>query len=420
MMVCSQCKKTFRQESKFCSVCGAPLTEIPEETAADGQHMNAGMIGAEVYDCPQSAGVADSLQNEQSAQPAACFSANPEMGAPPASYSTNPEMLSPPAGCPAAPQAGAGAVKTGAGAITGMFLVNCVPILGFPAAFLWAQAKMKRAKGKLAALTVAFIVLNIAVTLFAYAFSVNLMKNSLAKAAKSAMAEKNQTSGDQKLPGQRESDPSDQPVIPWAGENLPVQDMPGLDSGLLEQLMPGFPGMQGGQGYDSGNYQVPEGVSMPETDEEGNMHIDADGDGVVDMIIDKEGNIKSLSAQTPSVDSEGNVYIDQGGDGEYDMTIDSSGNMTQSGGTNLPQFGQDDKMYLDTDGDGKHDSYMDSSGLIIPMDDRTKTDAKGNRYIDYEGDGSYEYMIDTEGVVHFDADGDGKYEFTFDQGWGQG
>jgi hypothetical protein len=407
MMVCSQCKKTFRQESKFCSACGAPLTAIPEETAADGQHMNAGTVGTEGYGNPQSAGVASSWQNEQMAQPVTGYSANPEMGAPPAGY-------------PAAPQAGAVAGKTGAGAIAGMFLVNCIPILGFPAAFLWAQAKMKRAKGKLAALTATFIVLNIAVTLFAYAFSVNLMKNSLAKAAKSAMAEKNQINVDQKLPGQRESGPSDQPAIPWTGENLPIQDMPGLDSGLLEQLMPGFSGMQGGQGYDSGNYQVPEGVSMPETDEEGNMHIDADGDGVVDMIIDKEGNIKSLSAQTPSVDSSGNVYFDQDGDGETDITVDPSGNMTQSGGTNLPQFGEDGKMYLDTDGDGEYDSYLDSSGLIIPMDERTKTDAKGNRYIDYDGDGNFEYMVDTEGAVHFDADGDGKYENTFEQTGGQG
>ncbi len=354
MLICSQCKKTFQQQSRYCSNCGSPLTELPEDAAY-----------------------------------------------------------------PSAPQADGVAGKKGAGAIVGMFLVNCVPILGFPVAFLWAQVKMKRAKGKLVAVTAVFLVLNIAVTILAYTLTINLMKNSLEKAAKSAMTAE-QAGGKNKLPGIQENAPATQAQIPGVGDTIPQQDIPGLGSGMLEQLIPGFSGMQGEDGYDPGNYQLPEGVAMPEIDEDGNMHVDVDGDGTVDMVIDSKGNIQSSNVQIPSVDIDGNVYIDQDGDGENDITVGSSGDISQSHGNRLPEMDGDGNMYLDTDGDGEYDSYMDSSGMIIPTDDRTKTDAKGNRYIDYDRDGRFEYMVDTEGVVHFDADGDGKYETSFEQSWGQG
>lgn len=405
MLICTQCNRTFGQGSKFCSNCGAPLTELPNDAVAGGQHHDTGMTAAEGYGNPQSAGIGSPGLYESSAKQAADF---------PAGYGAATNS----AGHPAASQAGTAAEKTGAGVIAGMFLVNCIPVLGFPVAFIWAQAKMKKAKGKLVAFTAAFLVLNIAVTIFAYALSINMMKNSLAKAAQSVMAETNHTGGNQKLPGQQ-ADPSADTPTPGNGEDNPVQGDPGLDSGLLEQFIPGFAGIQGEQGYNPGNYPIPEGITIPETDENGNMYIDTDGDGVADMIIDKEGNIVSSDAKTPSIDSSGNVFVDLDGDGKNDMIIDPSGNIAQSSGLGLPKTDEHGNMYLDTDDDGEYDSYLDSSsGMIIPMDNRAKTDAKGNRFIDYDGDGKYEFMVDTEGVTHFDADGDGVYETTLDQSQG--
>jgi len=368
MMICSQCNKTFGHESKFCSDCGVPLTELTDNTASGGQYRNTDMAGAEGYGTLQSNGMGSPGLNESSAQN-------------PAGYPAGYGMSANPAGYPAASQAGTAARKTGAGAIAGMFLVNCIPILGFPAAFLWAQAKMKRAKGKLVAFTAAFMALNITVTILAYALSINMMKNSLAKAAQNAMVESKPTGGNQQVSVQQYATPSvDHPG--GNTEDNPVQDYPGLDSGLPEQIIPGFAGMQ--QGYDPGIYQVPEDVTMPETDEDGNMHVDTDGGGVADMITDPSGNI------------------------------------IQSNGIALPKTDEHGNMYLDTDGDGEYDSYLDNiSGMIIPLDERTKTDAKGNRYIDYDGDGIYEFMVDIEGVTHFDVDGDGVYE-TLDQISGQG
>lgn len=221
--------------------------------------------------------------------------------------------------------------------LLGMFLVNIMPILGFPVAFLWAWAKMKRTKAKLAglkltAITAAFLILNATITLFAYTLTINLMKNTLVKAAYA------------------------QSASPEIVNTIPMQDIPGMNSGMLEQLVPGFSGIQGEDSYDPGDYQIPEDIINQETGEDGSPVIETGGD----------------------------------------------------------------KLYIDTDGDGEYDSYIDGNGNLIPMGDKTQTDAEGNIYIDYDGDGIREVMIDTEGVVHYDLDGNGEYETTYEQSWGQG
>ncbi len=409
MLICSRCNKTFRQESKYCPNCGTPLVNS-SEAAGEELNQTINTVQPMEYGVLQPTQQGSSEHSRSAAQPPADFSVHHETAENPAGYSPV-----------STPQASATTEKkTGAGAIAGMFIVNCIPILGFPAAFLWAQAKMKRAKIKLVAVSAVFLILNISITVVAYAFSINLMKNRLAKAVESTMVTGHPKVGNQKLPSSQNPDPSAQTSFPGIGDSIPMQDIPGLDSGMLEQLVPGFSGLQGEAGYDPGEYQIPEGISMPEIDEDGNMHVDADGDGVVDMILDNEGNILSSTTQIPSVDSNGNVFIDQDGDGENDILIDPSGNITQDGDTKLPEMGEDGNMYLDTDGDGEYDSYMIESGHIVPMGDRTRIDEKGNRYIDYDGDGTFETMIEPEGTEHYDMDGDGKYETSFEGSWGEG
>ncbi|MDD4296503.1 MAG: hypothetical protein PHC69_06035 [Ruminiclostridium sp.] len=313
-----------------------------------------------------------------------------------------------------------------AGAITGMFLVNCIPVFGFIASFIWALAVLKRSKAKLVAISTILLILNAGLTLFGYTVSINMMKNTLEKAAKSAMSTGYQTGESQKTSNAQVPNTSTDISIPGIGSDIPIgdsfslQDIPGMNSGMLEQFIPGLSGMQGNMDDNNPNNMIPDDVTMPITDEDGNMHIDTDGDGVVDMVIDSEGNIESENAKTPSADSDGNIFIDQDGDGKNDMTIDESGNITQNGDTTLPGYDEDGNMYLDTDNDGEYDSYMDTNGILIPMGDRTKVDENGNRYIDYDGDGFFEAMIDSEGALHYDLDKDGKYETRLDNSWGEG
>ena len=388
MLICNQCNKTYQNGSRFCTNCGAPLVRLPDnETQA----------------------VNDNTQSNVSVQ----------------TQNTSQYTTQTPQGDLGLPEA-TNKKTSSAGAITGMFLVNCIPVFGFIASFIWALAILKRSKVKLVAISMILLILNAGLTLFGYTMSINMMKNTLEKAAKSAMSTDYQTGGNQKTSNAQVPNASTDISIPGIGGDIPIdgsfslQDIPGFDSGLLDQFFPGLSGMQGNMDdYDLEN-MIPDGATIPKTDEDGNMHIDADGDGVVDMIIDREGNIISENAEIPSVDSDGNIFIDQDGDGKNDMTIDGSGNITHNGDTTLPGYDEDGNMYLDTDNDGEYDSYMDTNGNLIPMGDRTKVDENGNRFIDYDGDGFFEAMIDSEGALHYDLDKDGKYETRLDNSWGEG
>jgi hypothetical protein len=50
----------------------------------------------------------------------------------------------------------------------------------------------------------------------------------------------------------------------------------------------------------------------------------------------------------------------------------------------------------------------------------SKVDEKGNRYVDYDGDGKCEVLIDIDGIKHYDMDGDGTYETTYEEEYGEG
>jgi hypothetical protein len=354
LLVCKQCKKECQQGNKFCMYCGSPI-EVSTESGPLGTDKDSG-IGKEK--------------------------------------------------------------KTGAAAVVGMFIVNCIPILGFPFAFIWAQSKYKGMKLKLSAFTVLFIVLNITATIFGYTAMISFMKNSLAKAAEEKIGTLTVLSEQGRIPGSGNVSPLQINLtdIPQLDSSM-LQNIPGLDSETMGQLMPDISGIMGGSGsYDSEDHNIPEDINMPTTDEEGNMYIDYDGDGKYDMVIDKDGNVISQNSGTPSVDSEGNVYMDTDEDGVIDTTIDSSGNITSDG--NMPEVDEDGNIYFDSNGDGKNDSFLDKHGNIIPMD--SKVDEKGNRYVDYDGDGKCEVLIDIDGIKHYDMDGDGTYETTYEEEYGEG
>lgn|GEM_PF-1045396 len=372
MLVCKQCKKEYQQENKFCMYCGSPLEVLTE----------SGPLGA-----------GKDLGTDKGSGTGKDLGAGKDSG-------TGKDK------------------KTGATAVAGMFIVNCIPILGFPFAYLWAHSRYKSMKLKLSAFTVIFIVMNITVTIFGYATTISFMKNSLAKAAKAnsslrTVISEHGRSLSLENGAQTQINLTDIPEL----DSSMLQGIPGLDSGFMDQFMPDISGIMGGSGsYDSEDYKVPDDVKMPVTDKEGNMYIDYDGDGKYDMIIDKDGNAISQNNKTPSVDSDGNIHVDTDEDGVNDTTIDNSGNITSGG--NLPKVDEDGNIYIDSDGDGKTDSYFDKHGNIIPID--SKVDENGNRYIDYNGDGKCEVLIDNEGIMHYDKDGDGVYETTYEEEYGEG
>lgn len=211
--------------------------------------------------------------------------------------------------------------ENAAAAVAGMFLVDLIPLLGFPIAFLWAQAKLRSKKLKLAAITAAFILLNIIVMVFFYAASITLMHDSLAKA---------------------------------------VQEQGIIDAAYTDQeqsLSPDLPS----------SFQPDTSIGSP-------------------IIMDNSDGV--ISAAEAGVG--GNIPQDKPSD------------------IKLPETDKDGNTYVDTDNDGEFDSYIDSSGNLIQMD--SVVDDKGNRYMDYDGNGIYETLIDRNGAMYYDLDGDGKYE----------
>ncbi|HCS75273.1 MAG TPA: hypothetical protein DIW17_15530, partial [Clostridiales bacterium] len=102
MLICNQCNKTYQNESRFCTNCGAPLVRLPDnETQA----------------------VNDNTQSNVSVQ----------------TQNTSQYTTQTPQGDLGLPEA-TNKKTSSAGAITGMFLVNCIPVFGFIASFIWALA----------------------------------------------------------------------------------------------------------------------------------------------------------------------------------------------------------------------------------------------------------------------------------------
>ncbi len=192
-------------------------------------------------------------------------------------------------------------------AVAGMFLIDIIPLLGFPIAFLWAQAKFRSKKLKLTAITAAFILLNIAITVFVYAASITLLHNSLAKAA-------------------QEQGILDTAPDTSIGSPLILDD----SAGLIQEA-------DGSIGDEMPN-DMPSDVRLPETDEEGNTYIDTDNDGEYDSFIDINGNLIQMDSV---VDEKGNRYMDFDGNGVYETLIDKDG-----------------VMYYDLDGDGKYETKL--------------------------------------------------------------
>lgn len=214
-----------------------------------------------------------------------------------------------------------GAVKKAGvskGTVGGMFLVNCIPVLGFVAAFLWAKAKLKSAKFKLVSISVLFLIVNIGITLFVYTFTINQMKNTLAKAAANTMS--------------IGSSYPNNPSSPFDENTNPGQVIPGMDFGMSGQPGTDYSGMEGWGDYN------PDDSTVPNDYENSQNYIDSDGDGDYDTIIDEQGNEINLESMIKT-DEDGNTYYDTNGDGIYEIMIDNEG-----------------VMHYDQDGDGEYET----------------------------------------------------------------
>lgn len=212
-----------------------------------------------------------------------------------------------------------------AAAVAGMFLLDLIPLLGFPVAFLWAQAKFRSKKLKLTAITAALILLNIIITVFFYAATITLMHNSLAKAAQEQGILDPAYTGPQK-----------------SSSDFPSASQPDIsvDKPLLIEESGGFiPGMDSNMS-GSKPQDMPDGIKIPETDKDGNTYVDTDNDGEFDSYIDSDGNVIPMDS---IVDEHGNRYMDYDGNGIYEALIDRDG-----------------VMYYDLDGDGKYETKLDA------------------------------------------------------------
>lgn len=134
MLICKQCDKTYEPGNKFCKYCVSALELLPE-----------------------AAGINENSEDQQ----IVAENSLPNPG----------EKIKK-------------VKKTGAAALIGMFIINLLPIVGFPFAFIWAWVRYnKSAKIKLVVFTVLFIIINVTATIFGYAATISLMEKSLAKAA---------------------------------------------------------------------------------------------------------------------------------------------------------------------------------------------------------------------------------------------
>jgi len=350
MLICKQCDKTYEPGNKFCKDCGSALDLLPD-AAGINENSEGRQITAE-----------NSLPNPD-------------------------------------PKSKKGK-KTGAAALIGMFIINLLPIIGFPFAFIWAWVRYnKNSKIKLVVFTVLFIIINITSTVFGYAAAISLMEKSLAKAADNYGA----ASG--VLQDKEGPDTSQDGGI--APEENILEDIPGIDFGLYQDFLGIDPGMSGMFMPDYSSYTG--GVDSFATDEYGNMQMDYDPDVSQTYSPDSSGNFY--------MDEEGNMYIDSDGDGEYDCYVDKQGNaFPLNANQKTDEHGN---RYFDIDQDGKYDYYVDKEGNSFPVN-VNQTDEHGNRYFDTDQDGKYNYFIDSEGNSHYDIDGDGIFETTFEAEYGEG
>jgi hypothetical protein len=367
MLVCKYCKKEHQHEYKFCTHCGAQLERISVYT--DDRTQN-------------------NLNSVQTAD-------TPEVQ--PAELSGNETREKP---------------KKGFAKVIGMFLVDLIPLLGIPISVVWAWAKFKSSKVKAIALTSVFIILNIAVTVFVYTASVNLMNNSLAKAAEKQSALKNIYQSDGRdaagLPGYTDGSTGID-NIPGADTSSTNNTNPageeGFNSDSPDSLIPGFSSFSSAdmppksidqlpgdvnipESDETTEYQLPGDIYMPEYDDEGNMHVDIDGDGKPDITVNADGSFSSEYIQVPG-----------------------------NGGTNnfLPEPDEDGYTYMDTDNDGEIDTIFCPDGMALQAD-RSKIDEDGRRYVDRNKDGNYEVLYDTDGSQYVDYDENGIYETLIKDG----
>lgn len=398
MLYCNKCNKSYQDENKFCLYCGTPLVVMPNNS--DGKANSQQQLNQQFNNpMPQShsPGYAEPVKKSKSNAPA----------------------------------------------VIGMFLLDLVPVLGFPGAFIWAWTKFKSKKFILTAFTVIFIIINAAATVFGYAGTINLMKNSLVKAAErqSSSVNINERTGSN-TSAQTGTTSDDKtatgfsiPGFDISGYDIPEEgtdpdDNGMMDSGILDSIIPGFspfgPGTASPGSFDPGSvspgffgegeYQIPEGYSMPTFDEEGNMYIDTDGDGVTNIIVNKDGSFTYPGSETPSQDDTsgtlpnveeyiekyGYEFIDVDNNGVYDFICVPGGIVFSYPDSKLDDNGN---IYSDRNSDGAYDSYyVEKEGIL---------------YIDIDGNGVYESYTDRDGNMYHDPDGDGVYE-KYEQEWGQG
>lgn len=366
MLYCRKCNKRYQDDNKFCLLCGAPLEDVPNIDNKTQEHQQA----AQQFDKPMT-------------------------------NANAPGYYEPPK-----------KAESNAGAIIGMFLLSIVPILGFPAAFILAWTKFKSSKFKLAAFTTIFVILNVSVTIFAYAGTINLMKNRLTKAAEkqgTLIAEKqnnsvntnkngsNNTSG---LPG---TNPADIPVnssdIPVMDENTPdASDI--INSGILNSLIPGL------SSFDPGSIlsdpgALPSGLFDPGTIPSGSSDSEEYSDNVKVHEYDKEGNM-IIDIDDDNKDKHGNTLMDLNNDGVYDFICLPDGKVFPYKGSKI---NDDGSIYLDMNENGIYEMYYDT---------------EDNLYTDYDENGTYDTLTDKSGNIYYDSDGDGKYDQSYGAEYGEG
>ncbi|NMB00833.1 MAG: zinc ribbon domain-containing protein [Firmicutes bacterium] len=374
MLFCNKCKKYYQDNSKFCFICGSPLVVTQDPNTK-----------------PQENKIP--VQNITKSEPAALSKSEKSKKS-----------------------------KKGLLAIVGMFLINFIPLLGFPLSFIWAWTKFKSSKLKLISLTSSFIILNIAVTVFGYAAAVNLMKNSLAKAAEKqgalktiyrmdSQAAAGSTEYTVNSPGTYDIPAADTSSI----KDIIPKDDEIINSDLPNSLIPGFsnlsPEENFPESFEAGEYQLPENISMPEYDDEGNMLIDTDNDGVSDISVHEDGTFYSEDINTPNQeginntlpkeDEHGNMYMDLDNDGIAETIYCPDGVILPVKGSRIDEDG---KRYVDENGDGNYEIFYDTDG---------------STYMDYDDNGTYDVLM-KDGNIYYDLDGDGAYDQTFENEYGQG
>lgn len=249
MLICKQCDKTYQPGNKFCKDCGSALDLLPD-AAGINENSEGRQITAE-----------NSLPNPD---------AKSKKGK-----------------------------KTGAAALIGMFIINLLPIVGFPFAFIWAWVRYnKNSKIKLAVFTVLFIILNVTATVFGYAATISLMEKSLAKAA----GIDNYGTASSVL--QNTAGPETSLDGGIALEENILEDISGIDFGIYQDFLGIDPGMAGMFMPDYSAYTG--GADSFAADEYGNMQMDYDPDVSQTYSPDSSGNFYT--------DKEGNMYIDSDGD----------------------------------------------------------------------------------------------------------